>query len=198
MILGQRLVKTALKRPIFGTPAPTHLPGLPTLPPTEAEPPYSGAGCALYSPTVQCNGSANGGYDYILTCRTCQLCAKRNLVPCLDGYIYAYSEPFGGTEIKAFVTENGVEVCRASISCGNWDDTCRGIPSFDCGSGFKMGWRWNFIQLTNPKYDGTRVPMDFQRTTTDKEFCFQKVSSRENDADILSQERIQVERRSLS
>ncbi|TDZ22104.1 hypothetical protein Cob_v004834 [Colletotrichum orbiculare MAFF 240422] len=52
--------------------------------------------------------------------------------------------------------------------CGNWDGTCKGIPSYDCGNAYTMGRRWNFIQLTSPRHAGAKFPIYLQRTATNK------------------------------
>lgn len=166
------------------TPTPTGFTTLPSPPPPPPPPPAPPAPEATSGDQLQSRNpadthvlfprqndcdSANGGCDYILFCG---LCAKIEKVPCLDAYIYAYTAPFEGTEVKAFVTEDGVEVCAASISCGVWDDDCNGIPDFDCGDGYQISWRWNFIRFKSPKYDDAWFPMYLQRSTTDKlDFC---------------------------
>lgn len=171
------------------TPTPTGFITLPSPPPPpapEAAPAEqlqsrNPADTHLLFPRQNDCDSANGGCDYLLFC---DLCAKLEMVPCLDAYINAHTAPFEGTEVQAFVTEDGIQVCAAKISCGVWDSNCNGIPDFDCGNGYRISWRWNFIRFTSPKYDGAQFPLYLQRSTTDKlEFCCKFFFDQPNDDD---------------
>lgn len=115
-----------------------------------------------------CGGSANGGCDYLLFCKTCVAITK---VPCLQADIHAITGAVSGTDVSAQVMEDGIVVCKASINCALWDTNCSGISNFDCGGGSKMSWRWNYIQYTSAKYSAV-FPMYLPRTVTDKiVFC---------------------------
>ncbi|KAK8075259.1 glycoside hydrolase superfamily, partial [Apiospora hydei] len=117
-----------------------------------------------------CGGSANGGCDYIRFCAPGG-CAKIENVPCLEAHIYAHTGALSGTEVSAWVIEDGDEKCRGSITCDIWDSDCSGTGYFDCGGGNQMGWNWNYIEYYSSKYESW-FPLYLDRTGGDEiVFC---------------------------
>lgn len=99
-----------------------------------------------------CGGSANGGCDYI---RFCALCATVTRVPCLIVDVFAVTGPLSGTDLTTVVIEDGVEVCRSTMNCENWDEDCNGRSNYNCGGGNSVGWAWNYVQYKSAKYSAT-------------------------------------------
>lgn len=99
------------------------------------------------------DGFGSDGCLYTIGCALCLTAVK---VPCINAKIYAITGGASGTDVMATVTEDGVIKCQASVHCSIFDDlfdnendTCAGIPNYDCGGGNSMIWRWNEITYTS-------------------------------------------------
>ncbi|KAI1115300.1 hypothetical protein F5Y14DRAFT_132172 [Nemania sp. NC0429] len=122
----------------------------------------------LFARQNGCGGSANGGCDYI---RFCAACARVVDVPCIQISIEAFTGPLSGTEVAVYIKENGKQVCRVSMDCSIWDDDCSGKVDQQCGDGYTMSFRYNYVVFYSSSVDIT-FPFYLDRVKTDElVFC---------------------------
>ena len=73
-----------------------------------------------------------------------------------------------GIQIEAYVKEDGVEKCRATLDCDLlWDSGCSGVDKFTCPDGSTMAFKYNYVQYYSKKYD-RMYPMYLERTVSEK------------------------------